>query len=99
MGNGCTSCRSCAARRGSGRASFDRWHVKDFADKHVAHLDYTPVDDMPTFDELNSAIDAFGALFSKYYRTLTGSSKGVSATIIDDWMAPFQVAWLPQPSS
>ncbi len=73
--------------------------VKDFADKHVAHLDYTPVDEMPTFNELNAAIDVFGTLFSKYYLALTGSSKGVSATIIDDWMAPFQVAWsLPQPN-
>ena len=59
--------------------------VKDFADKHVAHLDYTPVDEMPTFDELNAAMDVFGTMFSKYYLTLTGSSKGVSATIIDDW--------------
>jgi hypothetical protein len=67
--------------------------VKDFADKHVAHLDYTPVEKMPTFDELDQAIDSFGVLFSKYYLVLTGSSKGVSATIVDDWLAPFRVPW------
>lgn len=72
--------------------------VKDFADKHVAHVDYTPVEKMPTFKELDEAINTFGDLFSKYYLALTGSSKGASATIIDDWMAPFRVAWISEVS-
>lgn len=53
---------------------------------------------MPTFDELNQAMNTLGELFSKYYMVLTGSSKGVAATIIDDWVAPFSVAWISKPS-
>lgn len=70
--------------------------VKDFADKHVAHLDYTPVEKMPTFNELDETIDTLGELFSKYYLVLSGSSKGVSASIIDDWLAAFRVAWIAE---
>lgn len=69
--------------------------VKEFADKHVAHLDHTPVDEVPSFEELDQAINTLGDLFKRYYRAVTGVSGSITLTIIDNWMAPFRVAWLP----
>lgn len=72
--------------------------VKEFANKHVAHLDHTPVGQTPTFDELDQAVNTLGELFERYHLAVTGVAGSTTPTIINDWMAPFQVAWLPRGS-
>jgi hypothetical protein len=71
------------------------------ADKRVAHLDYTkPIDPVPTYADLDEAIDTLGSVFNKYNVLLTGTSLlTMEPTIAVDWTAIFQVPWLPNVSA
>jgi hypothetical protein len=67
------------------------------ADKRVAHLDYTkPIDPVPTYVDLDEAIDTLGSVFNKYNVLLTGTAMlFMEPVIVDNWKAVFQVPWLP----
>lgn len=72
-------------------------NVTILATKRVAHLDYRkPIDPVPTFVDLDKAIDTLGSVFNKYNVLLTGTAMlSMEPTIVVDWTAIFQVPWLP----
>lgn len=50
---------------------------------------------MPTYEELNAAIDQLGDLLKKYTSLLKAEALAVVAPVHQyDWKAPFRVAWL-----
>lgn len=75
--------------------------LKKYADKHLAHMDSSPLVKIPTYADLNHALDVIGELLIRYTRIVTGASKqGVEPTIQEDWKSIFEVAWLePRPNS
>lgn len=65
--------------------------VRAFADRTVAHIDSRGVNELPTFGELDLAIDTLGALFTKYAALLTGSGWAyLEPTMQGDWKRPFR---------
>jgi len=80
-------------------SAYDR--VIMLANKRVAHLDYTePIDPVPTYADLDDAINALGSVFNKYSVLLTGTSfLKIEPTIVVDWTTIFQVPWLPDVSA
>jgi hypothetical protein len=69
--------------------------VRRYVDQHVAHADARPTAGLPTFAELDAAIDTIGKLFQKYANLLTASSWPILVPAIQhDWLAPFRVPWI-----
>lgn len=65
--------------------------VTDFADRLVAHIDRRGVDELPTFADLDAAIDVCGHVFKRYHLLLHASSwLRLEPTIQEDWKAPFR---------
>jgi hypothetical protein len=65
--------------------------VKDYVDEHLAHSDAGPRADLPTFNDLDAAIDRIGDLFKKYVNLLTASSYYSLVPVIQhDWEAIFR---------
>jgi hypothetical protein len=65
--------------------------VAGFVDQYLAHADAKPRADLPTFSELDDAVDAIGQLFSKYVNLLTASSLTTLVPVIQhDWLAVFR---------
>jgi hypothetical protein len=48
--------------------------VTRYVDPHLAHADQDPLDDLPTFDALDGAIDFLGGLFNKYTGLIRAAS-------------------------
>lgn len=72
-------------------------NVTILATKRVAHLDYRkPIDPVPTFVDLDKAIDTLGSVFIKYNALLTNIDMvSMESTIVVDWTAIFRIPWLP----
>ena len=67
--------------------------ISDFADRLVAHLDSRGSDELPTFDDLDQAIDEIGVVLQEVTLLLTASSLvNVEPTIQEDWKRPFRGA-------
>lgn len=68
--------------------------VKRFADRTIAHRDPRGVGEpMPTFDELDRAVDEVGRVFNKYRALIVGSPLSRLEPVVQgDWKAPFRVA-------
>jgi hypothetical protein len=63
--------------------------VSRWADENVAHLGRKSTTN-PTFNDLDSAIDTLGKLFTKYNLVLTGGyMPDVKPVIQDNWKRPF----------
>jgi hypothetical protein len=74
--------------------------VTRYVNEYIAHSDARPKAAVPTFEELNVAIDSLGRLYDRYNNVLTGGSSHGSLTpvIIDhDWKAVFRVPWIEPP--
>lgn len=72
--------------------------VVEYVDKHVAHSDARRMRDLPTFRELNKAIDAIGALFERYALLITVESWGTLVPVPQyDWEAVFREPWILPP--
>jgi hypothetical protein len=52
--------------------------VKEFANKNVAHLDHAPVGQIPSFDQLDQAVNTLGVLFERYHLAVTGIRQGAT---------------------
>ena len=73
------------------RATAER--VKTFANRTVAHIDSRGVNDLPTFADLDTAIDTLGELFKRYSPLLTGAGwPFLEPAIQGDWKRPFRKA-------
>jgi hypothetical protein len=69
--------------------------IVTYVDKHVAHSDARPMAVLPTFEELNNAIDVVGELFKKYFLLITVDSYlMLEPTPQYDWEASFREPWL-----
>lgn len=71
--------------------------LKGYADKMVAHVDTDGwTEPVPTFGELDDAIDFLGHLGSRYSILLRGlETKSFEPIIAPTWKDVFTVAWIP----
>ncbi len=70
--------------------------VKSYVDQHVAHSDQKPGETMPTFNDIDAAIDVIGDLFTKYVLLLTAAGYAQLTPVIQhNWKAIFREPWLP----
>lgn len=70
--------------------------IREYVNQRIAHRDLEPIAEVPTWGEINGAIDALGALVNKYANLLTASTWAQFEPVIQyDWEAPFRQAWLP----
>ncbi len=64
--------------------------ISDFADRLVAHLDSRKLGELPTFEDLDRAIDEVGEVLKEVTLLLTASSLvDPEPTIQEDWKRPF----------
>lgn len=69
--------------------------VTRYVDQHVAHSDAKPRSAIPTFADLDAAVDCLGYLFQKYGNLLTASMyPGLVPVHQDDWLAIFRQPWI-----
>ena len=72
--------------------------VKQYVDRVVAHSDRRKPRTIPTFGDLDHAIDAVGEVFAEWSQWLTASVRWEMEPVFQyDWKAPFRRAWLPEP--
>ena len=73
-------------------------HAKDFADKHVAHLDVNRSKyPAPSLQVIDTLIDTVDKMVCKYALCLTsGHIESQMPVILFDWTEPYQVPWLPR---
>jgi hypothetical protein len=71
--------------------------IRHYVNKHIAHLDERRARVvLPTFTDLDAAIDMLFELFRKYGVILTGSHRAVMTPVPQyDWLAPWRVPWIP----
>lgn len=66
-----------------------------FVDQHVAHSDAKAVGGLPTFNDLDAAVDQIGDLFAKYTLLLTAAGMVTLVPVIQhDWEAVFRQPWM-----
>lgn len=69
--------------------------VTGYVDEQVAHSDAKPRSAIPTFADLDAAVDLLGHLFQKYGNLLTASMYlGLAPVHQDDWLAIFRQPWI-----
>lgn len=62
-----------------------------FASRTVAHIDRRGMKDLPTFEDLDEAIDAVGEMYRRYFLLIDGASLlEVAPMIQHDWKAPLR---------
>ncbi|RKU31845.1 hypothetical protein C6497_00765 [Candidatus Poribacteria bacterium] len=70
--------------------------VKNFADKRIAHYDKQPVENIPSFGELDACIDFLAELTKKYWLLFKGTSiEMLVMPIVDYWDEIFRQPWIP----
>lgn len=71
--------------------------IKDYVDRLVAHNDQRELTRVPTWEELNAAIDLLEEMLNKYMVLLTATSVPSADPVHQaDWKAAFRVPWLRQ---
>ena len=69
--------------------------IKDYVDRMVAHNDQRELTVVPTFDELNAAIDLLETMLNKYMVLLKATGVPSADPVHQaDWKAAFRVPWL-----
>ncbi len=69
--------------------------IREYVDRHLAHHDHRGVDELPRYEDLNTAIDAMGDLVGKYARLITGAGLGLIEPVPQyDWTAVFREPWI-----
>lgn len=69
--------------------------IKDYVDRLVAHSDQRELSDLPSFDDLNAAIELLEEMLNKYMVLLTATSVPSADPVHQaDWKAAFRVPWL-----
>jgi hypothetical protein len=67
--------------------------VKRYVDRYIAHSDREGLETLPTFGDIDEAIDAIGGLFRKYALLLTARSFAtLEPEAQEDWLAVFRQA-------
>jgi hypothetical protein len=79
------------------RLARDSAAMKTYVDEHVAHDAAEPTAELPTFADMDAAVDALGHMFKKYSNVLTaGSWVVLEPAVQEDWKAIFRVPWIQQ---
>jgi hypothetical protein len=69
--------------------------VQRYVNQVVAHTQEIPSHQVPTFSELNAAIDSIGDLVKKYASLLKAELLWQLEPVIQgDWKAPFRQPWI-----
>lgn len=69
--------------------------VKDYVDRHLAHHDRDPLSELPTFEDLNGAVDVIGELARKYAHLLRAEDWITLVPVPQyNWLAPFLEPWI-----
>src|SRR5262249_50718108 len=69
--------------------------IKDYVDRLVAHNDQRELEEPPTFEDLNTAIDLLEELLHKYMVLLKATSVPSADPVHqEDWRNAFRVPWL-----
>jgi hypothetical protein len=74
--------------------------VRTYVNENLAHSEARgptarEPEDIPTLDDIHSAIDVAGDLYRKYYGLFTAATMVDLTPIIQhDWRAPFRVPWI-----
>jgi hypothetical protein len=69
---------------------------EQYADRLVAHRDRRGLQAVPTYPELNDAIDFSEGLLQRYYLLLRGDwLESVTAKLLHPWKRVFEVPWIP----
>jgi hypothetical protein len=69
--------------------------VRKYVDRHLAHHDRDPLSELPTFAELNAAVDGLGDLFQRYAALLTNSHWVTLVPVVQyNWLAVFLEPWI-----
>jgi hypothetical protein len=69
--------------------------VRRYVNKHLAHRDQTPAKELPTFADLNAAIDTIGEVSKRYAALLTATDWITLVPIAQyNWLAPFLEPWI-----
>jgi hypothetical protein len=70
--------------------------VERYVDEAIAHTADETTHQVPTFVDLNGAIDEIGELVKKYASLLTATILAELEPVIQyDWQAPFRQPWIP----
>jgi AbiU2 len=69
--------------------------VERYVDRYIAHTDREGLKTLPTFGEIDKAIDVIGEIFKKYSLLLTASGwASLEPVAQHDWQAIFRQAWI-----
>lgn len=69
--------------------------VKGYVDEAIAHMALNPENSVPTYGDLNTAMDRVAELVQKYASLLNAEIlRGFEPAIQEDWKAPFRQAWI-----
>jgi AbiU2 len=69
--------------------------VERYVDRYIAHTDREGLKTLPTFGEIDKAIDVIGEVFKKYALLLTASGwASLEPVAQHDWQAIFRQAWI-----
>lgn len=69
--------------------------VKGYVDQTIAHAANEATRAVPTYEDLNAAIDRIAAVVQKYSSLLNAEIHGQFEPVIQsDWKAPFRQAWI-----
>jgi hypothetical protein len=70
--------------------------VTRYVDRALAHADQDSLDDLPTFEALDAAIDLLGGLFNKYTGLVRATSWATLEPVAQDyWIGVFTEPWIP----
>jgi hypothetical protein len=93
-----------AARRICWRVTFNRT-LQTFAmlpmnsngtpRQRIAHLDREVPTTIPTFDDLNRALDVFERLVKRYRLLLRADGGDVVPVVVEPWETVLEVPWIP----
>lgn len=68
--------------------------LREYVNRRIAHTAETELQAVPTFGELNAAVDKLGDLLQKYVSLFRAAALvQVAPEIQEDWLAPFRVPW------
>lgn len=70
--------------------------MRGYVNRHIAHVDRRGSKTLPTYGDIDEAVDFIGSLFRRYYGLMMAASwTQLEPSFQHDWAAPLRTAWLP----
>lgn len=71
--------------------------ISDYVSRHLAHVDRDPLPAIPTYVDLNAAIDGIGTAFNQCSRILRAAEWATLEPVVQyDWTEVFRVPWITE---